>query len=100
MNNIINSHSNMNNNALAASKLSNKDTGSRKLIGEVRSPDFFPSYSVEKVLKQQDEFRKSIAIESYKQNEKLKRKNAFVSFIKTVLYVCSIYLIISKVKIK
>lgn len=96
----VNSKINTRNNTIFASKLSDKDTGSKKLIEEVRAPAFFPSYSVENVIKEQDEFRKSVYLESYKREKMEKRKHTIFSLFKTILYVAGIYLIISKIKFK
>lgn len=97
MTNIINTQINRDSNIIAAKKLSDKDTGNRNSIGQVRAPSYFPSYSVERAMKEADEFRKSVYLESYKNEQKQKRKQKFSSLIKTFLYVGGVYLVISKI---
>lgn len=99
MTNIINTQLNSSNNIIAAKKLSDKNTGKRNLTGKVRAPSYFPSYSIEKSTKEADEFRKSVYLEKYKREQNIKRKQNFISLIKTGLYIGAVYWLISKINI-
>lgn len=99
MSNLLNSQIPLNNNIIAAKTLSDKSTGKRETIGEIRAPEFYPRYSLASALKQHDEFAKSIYKENYKKQKSSERKQSLFSFVKTIGFVGIIYLLISKFRL-
>ena len=97
---MINSQISIDNNAIAAKKISDKYTGEKKSLSSVRAPEHYPTYDFEKISRQKDEFIKSVYLDSYKNEKRTKTKTAFFSLLKTVLYVTGVYIAISKIKFK
>lgn len=100
MTNIINSLTNTNNNIIGAYKLSDKHTGQKKLLSQLKAPPYYPAYSPEYVIREQENLRKNIYFESYKREKIEKRNHTIASLLKTILFVTGIYLLISKIKFK
>lgn len=75
MSNIINSQMNINNNSIVAKNLTDSSVQQRK-IGVISAPESLPKYSINKVLQEKDEFRKTTISQNYIKSENSKKRKS------------------------
>lgn len=99
MSNIINSQINYDNNPIAAQKLKDKQTGSRKNMGLINLPETTYKYSTDTYSNEMQEIRKEAAYDNYLYEEQQKKQDKFFSILLAGLYSSIAYLVIKNIKI-
>ena len=99
MSNIINSPINYGNNMIAAQKLNDGRTGSRKNWSLINLPETTYKYSTDEYSNEMEEIRKEAAYESYSDEEKQRKSEKIFSFLLAGIYIGITYLVIKHIKI-
>ena len=99
MSNIYNSLIDTNNNVVAAQKLSDKKTGSRKNLGLINLPATTYTYSSDEYLREMDDIRKLASRDRIKREVREKKAQAFKSLLKSIVYCSFVYIFIKNVKL-
>ena len=99
MSNIINSQINYDSNVVAAQKLKDKKTGSRRNMGLINLPETTYKYSTDDYSREMQEIRKETAYQYYRDEEKLKKQEKFFSLLLAGIYTGITYLIIKNIRI-
>lgn len=99
MSNIISSQNTINNNAIAAQKLSDKKTGSRKDMGLINLPANTYKYSSDEYVKEMEEIRKEASRERIKREQREAKAKKFNSLIKAAAFCSCVYIFIKNVNL-
>ena len=99
MSNIIDSRQNYNSNVIAANKLKDNNTGSRRNLGLINLPETTYKYSTDEYSKEMQALRDEAKYENYLYEERQKKSDKFFSLLFAGIYTGAVYLVLKHIKL-